>query len=189
MQYTKMEKLENAEILAKSNLDRLQAELANAEQAAMDNPGNETLALKAATLELQIKAAQRGVKRAQEAVRIEQERLTGPEAQAAIKELEKINKEGVKLTADITKACEALHQQMGKWQALQKQSGKIARQYNQDPFDLGIAGSRLGSVKLAIDRWTQEVRSWKRNQEIMAKPNHGFVRVLPTKEVRKSKRR
>ena len=145
--------------------------------------------MEAAKLELRIRAAQMGVGRAEAELKAEQERLTGPEAKKALKNLETINKQGLALTKEITEELEALDEKMGHWEQLQKQSKAIAREYNADPFDLGIAGSRLIRVRQAIKFWVQEVRSWKRHNEIMAMPNHGFKRVMPTKEVRKSKRR
>ena len=114
----------------KSNLDGLRQELDKAERAVMDDPNNGDMAMKAAQLTLQVKAAEKAVKAATEAITAEQERLTSPEAQAEIKELEKINKEGLRLTAEITKACETLHDQMGKWEALQKDAKRFANRYD-----------------------------------------------------------
>jgi len=168
-----IDQLQKAVQAAEARRDQLKAELQKAEQAFMDDPGNDALAMETAKLELHIRAAEKGVKRASDEYQAEHDRLTGPEAQEAIKELEKINQEGVKLTADLTKACEALHKKMIQWEDLQKQSRRIAKRYNQDPFDLGIAGSRLRSVKIAIDRWVREVHSWKRNLEIMANQSPG----------------
>jgi len=183
---------EQAIIRAQSNLDRLKESKAQADQAVMDDPGNGDMALKAAALNLQIKAAEAGVKCAQEAAKAERERLTSPEAKAAIKELEKVNKEGLKLTADITQALQDLYKDMEKWEALQKQSKKLARQWEQQPFDLGIAGSRLGTVKLAVMRWIQEVHSWERSKEIAAMPNQVRAvhpkRALPISEHEKMMR-
>jgi len=170
----KIDQLQQAIQTAEARRDHLKADLQKAEQAMIEDPGREDLAMTAARLELQVKAAEKGIQRVRDEYQAEHERLAGPEAQEAIKELEKINKEGVKLTADLTKAAEALHDQMTKWESLQKQSQRLARKYDQQPFDLGIAGSRLWRVKNAISIWTQEVHSWKRNLEIMAMPKNGF---------------
>ena len=182
-----MNKLEQAIIRAQSNLDRLKQDKAKADQAVMNQPRDGELALKAAALELQVTAAEAGLKRAEEAAKAERDRLSSPEAKAGIKELEKINKEGLKLTADITQALQDLYSDMEKWEALQKQSKTLARQWEKQPFDLGIAGSRLGTVKMAVQRWVQEVHSWERQKEIrssgghLAKPVHK-KRALPIGE-------
>jgi len=161
-----MDKLEQAVIIARSNLDKIKQNKAQAYQAFFDDPGNDDLALIAAAAELRGQAAEAGVKRAEEAAKAQRDRLSSPEAKAAIKELEKVNKEGLKLTTDITQALHDLYKDMEKWEELQKQSKKLARQWEGQPFDLGIAGSRLGTVKMAVMRWIQEVHSWERNKEI-----------------------
>jgi len=91
-----------------------------------------------------------------------------PQTKADIKRLEKVNKEGQALTADISERMAALHKDIENWQELHKEAQHLADRYGLKAFDPGIEGKRFNGVFIALTRWVMDVRAYKRHQEIMA---------------------
>jgi len=178
---TKLQALQEKASNIQNALTLRKKELARATEAVMSDPASKKAAQEAAALEMQVKATEAAYKAAQEAVEAESERLEGPEAKKALKELDKINSEGAALTVEITEAAKALNDQMDRWVELKAQSKRLADRWGGKPFDLGIAGSRLMTLKRSVGSWVQEVHSWERQEEILAKPNRGVKLANPKK--------
>ena len=130
------------------------------EREVRNKPGDQQALDQLQHVSKMVESAKEAVKRAEEAAALAAD-PTSKQAQAELKRLEKVNKQGAEMTETITQAAKDLHDQMVEWQELRKEAKRLADRYDLKPFDLGIAGSRLDSLQLAVDRWLQEIRSWE----------------------------
>ena len=182
---TKLEKLQRAVTQAQSTLDRLQADYKGAVETVTKNPSNQEAAIRAAALELQIKAVERALNKAQDDLKAERDRLESPEAVKALKDLDKRNEALQKKQAEIMDAIKALHEQFNEIIEMYDQAKGIAREYDREPFNWEKWG--LLSMRGQIFRWVRMREAWERNQEIRAsgKPAVTTVKQPDTKERRK----
>lgn len=178
-----LDKMENRLQNAQNNLDRLKHDKARAEAAVMTDPGNQELAIKAAALDMQIKAAEIGLNSIEAATQAERQRMTSPQAKAELKRLDKANQDLDTMADEIHSDIKAVYEKMETWLQLQKESNRLARKYNKPFHALGPVGSRLSKIKMPIGQWLDQVHSWKRHAEITAngisKPANNKQPVIP----------
>jgi len=145
---------------ARHQLDQRLEVQAAWKQAVRNDPANQQKADQLQHVNNMVDEARKAVERAEKDTALAAD-PTSKQAQAELKRLEKVNNQGVELTDSITQAAQALHDQIAEWHELRKESKRLADRYDLKPFDLGIAGSRLDSLQMAVHRWVQEVRGWK----------------------------
>ena len=149
--------------IAKQNLDERLKNLELWEKASRDHIGNQQKAEQAAHGRRMVEDAREQLKQAEAAAAIAAN-PTSPQAIKELKQLEKVNKEGLALTLEITQAADELGKKIEKWHELQAESKRLANRYDMKPYDLGIAGSRLTTLGIAITRWQQEIKFWDREK-------------------------
>jgi len=148
-------------------LEKLKLDKVRADEALINSPSNDDLALRAAALELQVKAQEAGVERARAKAQAERDRLEQPEFRAAVEELEQVNQAGLELTADIIKRLEEDAGTWTRWNTLRDRSEALAEETGMESFVLkmGDAGGWLGEVKRAVKRW-HDLGRYKPNGDI-----------------------
>ncbi len=187
-----MSKTQDRVTAAKAQVDQLAEAKAQWDKLAKQDPGSQNKAHQAAVLGDKLEKAKEALDRAAAAAALAA-KPDSPEAKRDLARLDKINKEGLALTDDITERLEALHGDMIRWQELQDEARRLAATYERRSFTLGIAGSRLDTVRLAVTRWIQEVRAWERHKEITAqgavKPANPDKLIFPSKREKMLKER
>ena len=153
---TTQERLQMAKASLAKNLETLELW----ENEVRNSPTNQEKKYQLEHVKGMVEKAREAVKRAEEVAELAANPTT-PQAKKDLKRLEEINKEGLAMTHEITNAAEDLGREITRWQELQAESKRLAAMYDKKPFDLGIAGSRLGSLGRAVNYWVQEVRTWE----------------------------
>lgn len=162
--------LQNRLESARREVERLTEVKSQWDKLSREDPGSQQKADQAKVFERNLDQAKLALQRIEDQVKRAAD-PTSPEAKADLKRLDKINKEGLSLTDEITADIRALADKIKHWDKLQRESQTLAGLYDQQPFDLGLSGSRLTSLGTSIIRWLQEYDSWERHKEIMAKPS------------------
>ena len=153
--YTTQERLQ----IAKAELAKKLETLELWERKVWEDQRSQQAAAQLEHVKGMVEKAREAVKQAEEVAELAANPTT-PQAKKDLKRLEEINKEGLAMTHEITNAAEDLGREITRWQELQAESKRLAAMYDKKPFDLGIAGSRLGSLGRAVNYWVQEVRTW-----------------------------
>ncbi len=151
-----LEKLNKQAEKDQERIDRLNAKMAEAEAAIMQDPDNTNAALEAAAASMQAQAAQRALENTQREIEAEKQREYEREVKAAQAELVEIQAKALKIKEqEFTKAWE-FFKQYDAWLALVNRHKELAQKYSieaPDLYNLDDGQAGITSLKKAMDQW------------------------------------
>jgi len=152
-----LEKLNKQAEKDQERIDRLNAKMAEAEAAIMQDPDNGKAALEAAAASMQAQAAQRALENTRREIDAEKVRLYEQEVKDAQRELAELDKKAAAIRDQEVSKAREFYKQWDAWLALVNRHAELARKYGLSvtsltALDEGQQGITL--LKWAIDQWT-----------------------------------
>ena len=152
-----LEKLNKQAEKDQERIDRLNAKMAEAEAAIMQDPDNTQAALEAAAASMQAQAAQRALANTRREIDAEKGRLYEQEVKDAQRELVELDKKAAAIRDQEFSKVKEFYKQWDAWLALVNRHAELANRY-------GITAPKLAALdegqegitrlKWAIDQWT-----------------------------------
>lgn len=165
-----LEKLNKQAEKDQERIDRLNAKMAEAEAAIMQDPDNSKAALDAAAAGMQAQAAQRALENTQREIEAEKQREYEREVKTAQAELVEIQAKALKIKEqEFTKARE-FYKQYEAWLALVTKHVEIANKYGIDTpklYDLDAGQAGITSIKRAMDQWKSDQNSLEAQRQLL----------------------
>ncbi|HRT82664.1 MAG TPA: hypothetical protein P5127_05835 [Oscillospiraceae bacterium] len=164
-----LEKLQKQLEKDQERIDRLNAKVAEAEAAILQDPDNQKAALEAAACDKQIEAANKAKANTLQEIEAEKQREYEREVETARNMLTDIEKKANAIRDQEFAKAREFFNQYEAWFALVKQHEDLARKYdikmsNLYSHDQGQAG--MTSLKQSMDKWQaaqQSVEYWRRH--------------------------
>lgn len=152
-----LEKLNKQAEKDQERIDRLNAKMAEAEAAILQDPDNAKAAIEAATASMQAQAAQRALENTRRDIEAEKQREYEREVKAAQAELAELEKKAEAIRDQEFSRIREFYKQWDAWLALVNRHAELANRY-------GITAPKLAALdegqegitrlKWAIDQWT-----------------------------------
>ena len=165
-----LEKLNKQAEKDQERIDRLNAKMAEAEAAILQDPDNAKAAIEAATASMQAQAAQRALDNTRREIEAEKQREYEREVKAAQAELVEIQANALKIKEqELTKARE-FYKQYEAWLALVTKHVEIANKYGIDApklYDLDAGQAGITSIKRAMDQWKADQNSLEAQRQLL----------------------
>ena len=165
-----LEKLNKQAEKDQERIDRLNAKMAEAEAAILQDPDNAKAAIEAATASMQAQAAQRALENTRRDIEAEKQREYEREVKAAQAELVEIQANALKIKEqELTKARE-FYKQYEAWLALVTKHVEIANKYGIDApklYDLDAGQAGITSIKRAMDQWKSDQNSLEAQRQLL----------------------
>ena len=165
-----LEKLNKQAEKDQERIDRLNAKMAEAEAAILQDPDNAKAAIEAATASMQAQAAQRALENTRRDIEAEKQREYEREVKAAQAELAEIQAKALKIKdQEFTRAME-FYKQYEAWLALVTKHVEVAYKYGINApklYDLDAGQAGITSIKRAMDQWKSDQNSLEAQRQLL----------------------
>jgi len=165
-----LEKLNKQAEKDQERIDRLNAKMAEAEAAILQDPDNAKAAIEAATASMQAQAAQRALENTRRDIEAEKQREYEREVKAAQAELAEIQAKALKIKdQEFTRAME-FYKQYDAWLALVTKHVEVAYKYGINApklYDLDAGQAGITSIKRAMDQWKSDQNSLEAQRQFL----------------------